>query len=156
MNVNYPQSEFAGKPCPNCNDIMTMEHSNYVPTWNDGFDDIVCKACSDELYNDSWFEKENAWLEKEIKSWDNETQTPTNPLWINKTKLQILLWFSYGWLAHREKSTHYLSHVIACDEWFEFDEQHDLHFVTAQDKNGVWHNTVTAHDKERKNKTCLI
>jgi hypothetical protein len=36
--------EHLGVACPVCGDTMT-EHSNYLPTWSDHHDDIVCSDC---------------------------------------------------------------------------------------------------------------
>jgi hypothetical protein len=35
-----------GKPCPDCGDAMTVAHDNYLPTWSDHHDNIVCWWCA--------------------------------------------------------------------------------------------------------------
>ena len=39
---NYDES----KACPECADTMTMAHDNYLPTWSDRHDNIVCWWCA--------------------------------------------------------------------------------------------------------------
>lgn len=38
--------EFVGKPCPVCLDDMRNDHDNFLPTWSDEYDNIVCWTCA--------------------------------------------------------------------------------------------------------------
>jgi len=38
--------EHEGTPCNECGDLMTHKHSNFVPTWSDHLDNIVCWWCA--------------------------------------------------------------------------------------------------------------
>jgi RNA polymerase subunit RPABC4/transcription elongation factor Spt4 len=40
-------TENNNKQCPVCGDIMTTEHSNYVPVWSNLHDNIVCIDCKE-------------------------------------------------------------------------------------------------------------
>lgn len=39
-------NEHEGRECPICDDVMTERHDNYLPTWSDRHDDIVCWWCA--------------------------------------------------------------------------------------------------------------
>lgn len=38
--------EHVGKPCPVCLDYMRYDHDNFLPTWSDEYDNIVCWSCA--------------------------------------------------------------------------------------------------------------
>ena len=39
-------AEFLNTTCPKCGDTMTDKHSNFIPTWSDRHDNIVCWDCA--------------------------------------------------------------------------------------------------------------
>lgn len=76
--------------------------------------------------------------------------------WLTDDDADRLLWFAIGYLNCAERRSNYLSHIINKDEWVEFNDEFDLHFVTNEDENGVWGTSVTAHDRERKHELWLV
>ena len=67
-----------------------------------------------------------------------------------------MLWFSFGYMACSERRTNYLSHIINRDEWVTFDDKWHLHFVTQENRDGVWETSVNVYDDERHHVLVLV
>jgi hypothetical protein len=47
-------TDHEGLPCPSCGDTMTVKHDNYLPTWSDHHDNIVCWWCAMWIPCSTW------------------------------------------------------------------------------------------------------
>jgi hypothetical protein len=40
------KKEFVGEDCPVCGDLMTDDNDNFIPVWNENYDNVTCWWCA--------------------------------------------------------------------------------------------------------------